>query len=161
MYADQLHTMIITSMVQGETGAMPGREAVGKPHRSDVKPIKKHGDEIQQDGKPVKDCASKLQHFEKPVKNCTRIIGVSLSKLHTSRTSVQSRYILYNYYVVYDLPYTIADQNCISYTHIRHGHFPHIHHYSAGTGVTVIWYPLIFGTPPPQYQITGLILQRG
>ena len=36
--------------VQGETGATPGWEAVGKPHRSDVKPIKKA---VTRDGKPV------------------------------------------------------------------------------------------------------------
>ena len=55
----------------------------------------------------------------------SKLIGASLSEPHTSRTSVQSRYIYYYYYhhVACDLPYTIADQKCISYTHIRHGHF--------------------------------------
>ena len=62
-------------MVQGETVAMPGWEDVGKPHCSDVNPIKKCGDEIHQDGKPVKNCASELQCFEKPVKNCARSVG--------------------------------------------------------------------------------------
>ena len=61
--------------VQGEIVTMPGREAVGNPHCSDVKPIKKRGNQIQRDGKPVKNCDSRLQRFGKSVKNCTMIIA--------------------------------------------------------------------------------------
>ena len=42
--------MVQGEIVQGEIVATPGREAVGKPSRSDAKPIKKRGDEIQRDG---------------------------------------------------------------------------------------------------------------
>ena len=54
--------------------AQNGRQSLGVAE-SGQKPIKKHGNEIQQDGKPVKNCASKLQCFGKPVKNCARIIA--------------------------------------------------------------------------------------
>ena len=48
---------VVQNTVQGETVAMPGREAIRKPHRSDVKPIKKNSDEIRRNGKPIKNCA--------------------------------------------------------------------------------------------------------
>ena len=68
------------------------------------------------------------------------IIGASLSEPHTSRKSVQSRYLVY--YVACDLMYTIVDKKnvfrILNLTYVtvilqRHGHFPHIRHYSAGT----------------------------